>query len=407
MTLGNFDLNGQMKRAKNMSFQLKSLLKIDLPDGVDTQALRDVMTCLNNDGDVLTLLVGGCVRNAIIGGAATDIDLATKLTPDQVMERCRAAGMKAIPTGIDHGTVTIVHDGLSVEVTTLRKDVETDGRRAVVAFSQDWAEDARRRDFTMNTLLMDLNGHVYDPTGQGVRDLQARRVVFVGDPVTRIAEDILRILRFFRFHGAYGVGEPDGDALKACRDAADQIQTLSRERVSQEFFKITMLGHASSVLELMFNNSVLKDFFEKENSIQDFTLLANLQVKYQDCALAGRLYALFGDGYLQYEDKLVFSNSLKAQLKVFSENNDAVLNSDHDVQVLMYRVGRDLALQIVFLNAYRVDDMDHAVTLMRNWGVPKFPVTGDDLIAEGYERGPDLGVELKSRENAWIARGFK
>jgi poly(A) polymerase len=190
MTLGNFDLNGQMKRAKNMSFQLKSLLKIDLPDGVDTQALRDVMTCLNNDGDVLTLLVGGCVRNAIIGGAATDIDLATKLTPDQVMERCRAAGMKAIPTGIDHGTVTIVHDGLSVEVTTLRKDVETDGRRAVVAFSQDWAEDARRRDFTMNTLLMDLNGHVYDPTGQGVRDLQARRVVFVGDPVTRIAEDI-------------------------------------------------------------------------------------------------------------------------------------------------------------------------------------------------------------------------
>ena len=215
-------------------------------------AARRIMRILNGGAaEPLALFVGGCVRNALAGEAVTDIDIATRLTPPEVMERCAAADIRAIPTGIDHGTVTAVVDGAPFEITTLRRDVETDGRHAVVAFSQDWREDAQRRDFTMNTLLADSGGHVYDPTGQGISDLAAGRVVFVGDPAQRIAEDYLRILRFFRFHARYGKGAPDAAALAACAAAADRIATLSRERISQEFFRILAAENPAPILRLM------------------------------------------------------------------------------------------------------------------------------------------------------------
>ena len=159
--------------------------------------------------------VGGCVRNAILGGAVDDLDIATTLTPDEVIAALTAAGIQAVPTGIDHGTITAVKDGHPFEVTTLRRDVATDGRRAVVAFTTDWAEDAQRRDFTLNAIYADRAGALTDPTGQGVADAKAGRIVFVGDAATRIAEDHLRILRFFRFLAWYGKGEPDATALAA------------------------------------------------------------------------------------------------------------------------------------------------------------------------------------------------
>ena len=228
-----------------------------IPATVITPSVRKIFAALGGDSD--TRMVGGCVRNALIGVPCGDIDIATKLLPQEVMKRLKAAGLKVIPTGIDHGTVTAVADKQGFEITTLRRDVATDGRRAVIAYTDDWAEDARRRDFTMNTLFADLSGKVYDPLGQGVRDLERRKIVFVGDPAERIKEDYLRVLRFFRFHGKYGKGAPDRAALRACAAASRNLKTLSKERVTQEILKILEVAKCPPVLSLMRANGLLKD----------------------------------------------------------------------------------------------------------------------------------------------------
>ena len=182
--------------------------------------------------------VGGCVRNALIGAPIADIDVATQLTPDTVTKALRAGGVRTIPTGVEHGTVTAVFEHQPFEVTTLRRDVETDGRRAVVAFTTDWREDAMRRDFTLNSLYARRDGAIYDPTGHGVADALAGRIVFVGDAEQRLREDYLRSLRFFRFLAWYGSGPADAEALAACEDARAQLSTLSAERVSKELLKL-------------------------------------------------------------------------------------------------------------------------------------------------------------------------
>lgn len=191
-------------------------------------------------GEGAARFVGGCVRDTLLGRDTRepDLDIATRLTPDQVMESLAAQGLRVEPTGLDHGTVTAVAFGRPFEITTLRKDVETDGRRAVVAFTSDWAEDAARRDFTMNALYADPDGRVHDPTGQGLADAVAGRVIFVGDPDTRIREDYLRILRFFRFLAHYGEGAPDPAALEACSRHAGQLARLSAERIAKEVLKL-------------------------------------------------------------------------------------------------------------------------------------------------------------------------
>src|SRR5262245_11070921 len=200
----------------------------------ETRAVMDALTA----GGGEARFVGGCVRNALIGVPVSDIDIATPLTPDEVTRRIEAAGMRAVATGIEHGTVTAVvrlqpDEVKTFEITTLRRDVTTDGRRATVAFSTDWEEDAGRRDFTMNALYADATGAVFDYVG-GIDDLQARRVRFIGDPARRIAEDYLRILRLFRFHAWYGRGEVDAEGLLACKAARREIKTLSGERIQKE-----------------------------------------------------------------------------------------------------------------------------------------------------------------------------
>ncbi|MCB1559266.1 MAG: CCA tRNA nucleotidyltransferase, partial [Alphaproteobacteria bacterium] len=184
--------------------------------------------------------VGGCVRNALLGEVIGDIDLATSLPPQNVTERLLKNGIKSIPTGIQHGTVTAVINGKSYEITTLRIDMDTDGRHASVTFSADWQEDAKRRDFTMNALYADMDGHVYDPLGSGISDLKQRKVKFVGDPYLRIKEDYLRILRFFRFHTQYGKGRINAKGYRACLDLKDGLKSLSKERVTQELSKILL-----------------------------------------------------------------------------------------------------------------------------------------------------------------------
>ena len=206
------------------------------------------------------LFVGGCVRNLLLDKSVEDIDIATVLSPDNVMQALGDEGVKVIPTGIEHGTVTAVIGEQVYEITTLRQDTQADGRRAVVEFTDCWVEDARRRDFTMNTLLMDLKGNVFDPLNSGVSDIDARKVRFVGNAAQRIEEDHLRILRFFRFSALYGAGEFDAEGLRACEAGAENISKLSRERITQEFFKIIASDKPADVIKVMFEHGVLKDF---------------------------------------------------------------------------------------------------------------------------------------------------
>ncbi|HEU5482921.1 MAG TPA: CCA tRNA nucleotidyltransferase, partial [Sphingomicrobium sp.] len=208
--------------------------------------------------DGLTRYVGGAVRDGLLGLPVNDVDLATRLRPDEVVERLQVAGLKAVPTGFDHGTVTAVSDGHPYEVTTLRRDVETFGRRATVAYTDDWSEDAARRDFTINALMADpATGEVFDYFG-GLDDLEERHVRFIGDPFERIAEDHLRILRFFRFHARFGRGVPDSAALRACTERANDLMALSRERIADELLKLLAVDDPSPTVRAMLDCDVLK-----------------------------------------------------------------------------------------------------------------------------------------------------
>jgi len=391
---------------------LKAVENIALQDWMNAAETKAVMAAL---GKGEALFVGGCVRNALLGQAVEDIDIATKLVPNDVMTALAKAKIKAIPTGLDHGTVTAVVDGKPFEITTLRKDVETDGRHATVAFSTDWLEDARRRDFTMNTLLMDAEGQVFDPLGSGLDDLRVRNVVFVGEPSQRIAEDYLRILRYFRFHALYADGEPDAQALKACKDAADKIPSLSRERITQEFFKILSADKVVDVLKLMFEHNVLREFQCPETDLELLGHVCEFQNRYGLAFVASRLLTLVG-----FEKKNVETMEQYLLIpKVFKKDMEAIsgvlalpdLADEQAVKVAVYKHGRVPTAQALMIELAQDRVMNgcapKALEIIQNWDVPDFPVTGEELIKQGFKPGPDLGRELERLENEWIEGGFR
>ena len=232
-------------------------LKLDAAKWARRRGVKRLLKALGAD-DGLTRYVGGAVRDDLLKLPVNDFDLATRIRPDEVVERLEAAGIKAVPTGIDHGTVTAVSDGQPFEVTSLRRDVSTDGRRATVAFTDDWREDAARRDFTINALSADpVTGEIFDYFG-GLDDLEARRVRFIGEPLERIAEDHLRILRLFRFHARFGAGEPDPAALAACTERANDLMALSRERIADELLKLLGLPDPAPTVAVMLERAILK-----------------------------------------------------------------------------------------------------------------------------------------------------
>lgn len=373
------------------------------PQGwIEDAAIARLFTLLQDDGGVPQLLfVGGCVRNAVLGLPPGDMDLATTHRPDIVIDRLGCAGVKVVPTGIEHGTITAVIDGRPFEITTLRRDVATDGRRAVVAFTHDWAEDAQRRDFTMNTLLMDREGRVYDPLGVGLADALAGRVVFVGDPAQRIAEDYLRILRFFRFYGAYGRGEPDPAALAACRAAAGEIPRLSRERITQEVLKITMLDRAVDIFDILFKNKILYNFSHANYEPNALARLIALQGSKNRPGVAARL-ALLWSGYPETElpNYILLSSDKIKKLKQIIMFCRAPLS----VHEALYRLGRDTGEQALLVRAALdgVDDVD----LAPGWSIPTLPLDGNDLQRCGIAPGPRMGEILKQVEDWWIAQDF-
>ncbi len=396
---------------------LQSIRKITPPDWMNAPECVAVMAALEagqSDETPVALFVGGCVRNALLGIEVTDIDIASVLTPDEVTKKLKAAGIKVIPTGIDHGTLTAVTGGRGFEITTLRKDVKTDGRRAVIAYSKCWCEDAQRRDFTMNTLLSDTQGNIYDPTGEGIADLERGHVHFVGEASTRIAEDILRILRFFRFHALYGVGTPDEGALKACAAAADKIPELSHERITQEFFKILGAKDPASILSLMFSHGVLCEFNFGAGAQELFRHVCSFQRNYGLAQISARLFALAGGSH----ENIAKMEELLLIPKVFKKDIQAIshvlalkdLSDDHTVKVAVYKHGRVAAAQALMIELAQDRVMNArtpaALKIIQKWDIPNFPVSGTDLIKAGYKPGPTLGKKLDELEEEWIEDGF-
>lgn len=387
--------------------------KIILPAEMKTKSVRRLFKILQFGAkEPRILFVGGCVRNAILSEAISDIDLATTLHPEDVIRLLTEAGVKVIPTGIDHGTVTAVLDSEVFQITTLRKDVETNGRHAVVAFTDDWAEDAGRRDFTLNTLLADLKGGIYDPLGTGLRDLRQRKIRFVGEADIRIREDYLRILRFFRFHARYGKGRPDALALKACAKYAHKLKILSKERVTQEILKILSGPQAGSIIPYMNKSGVLKALADPKFEESHFKHLEKLNKSCADVIGLAILAGFSKSGTRRIENSLRLSkiqikqlDSIITYLKTFKAL------SDFSLKLLLYKAGREVA-ELVLLSRLVIDNVPQkkaflAIEALKTMEKPILPLRGQDLIIRGMAPGPEIKKTLEKFERLWIKNNFR
>jgi poly(A) polymerase len=346
-------------------------------------------------------IIGGAVRDTILGLPVSDIDLATRLIPEAVMERLHSARIRAIPTGLAHGTLTAITEGGPVEITTLRRDVATDGRRATVAFTDDWREDAARRDFTINALAADPEtGDVIDYFN-GLADLDAGHVRFIGEPRQRIAEDHLRILRFFRFHARFGQGAPDQAALDACTARANDLMALSRERIATELLKILATHAAHDTLALMLRHGILAPVLPEIVSADWLAQLVERESLFAiDQHPIRRLAALIGPDAALARDialRLRFS-SLQTKRLISA----CSVSENMSVEALAYRLGIDEARDRLLLDDGNAEDFE----ILDTWTRPVLPLKGGALIERGLTPGPTVASTLKTIENNWIDAGF-
>ncbi len=381
----------------------------------ESGATTRVLGLLNGEGEEARI-IGGAVRNALLKVPIGDIDIATTAVPEEVIRRARAAAIKSVPTGIDHGTVTLVVDAQPFEVTTLREDTETFGRKAKVAFGRDWVGDAHRRDFTINALSVDAAGVVHDYVG-GLADIAARRVRFIGDPNMRIAEDYLRILRFFRIHAAFGAGEPDRAGYLACITARDGLAALSAERLRMEMLKLLVADGAVIAVAAMADGGLLLPILGGVAYTGPFAAMIS----------AERLLGLQADAVRRLGALAVAvtedAKRLGARLRLANAETKALDSMGHrwwrlagmDEAIArrrLYRLGeagyRD---RLLLAWARAGSDADPApwralATLPQRWSAPKFPLRAADFIARGIAEGPTLGHVLALAEDAWLAADF-
>jgi poly(A) polymerase len=360
--------------------------------------------------------VGGCVRNTLMGREVDDIDIATQLTPDRVTEVARAAGFAAHPTGIEHGTVTVVVNHKPFEVTTLRRDVSTDGRRATVAFTEAWEEDAQRRDFRMNALYADAQGAIHDPTGGGVDDVRAGRVIFIGDAHTRIKEDYLRILRFFRFNAWYAKGPLDPQGLHACADLVAGLDTLSVERVWKETKKLLGAYNPRAAWEAMKVIEVrARALRELENDAR-LAMLCTLEAELLlPVDAMTRVAAALSDQESARElaRRLKLSNEERDRLVAALGDNEKITSymSLREMRRAIYRIGNEAFRDRVML-AWAAAGADKAqawralVAHAQMWTPPKLPLTGEDVMTAGVPAGPKVGIVMREVEDWWIDSDF-
>ena len=365
------------------------------------RGMERLLDALDAD-DGVTRYVGGAVRDDLLDLPVSDVDLATRFEPEEVIRRLEAARIKAVPTGIDHGTVTAVSDGHPYEVTTLRRDIETFGRHATVAFTTDWEEDAARRDFTINALSADpRTGEVFDYFG-GLDDLLERHVRFIGDPLRRIAEDHLRILRYFRFHARFGAGEPDRAALEACTARANDLMALSRERIADELLKLLGLPDPTTTTAIMIDRNILKPVLP-EISENGQSALESLIVSEESAKIAPdglrRLAALLPRNAAVAQDvgaRLKLSNKSRKRLACA-----AVEDGDQAPEALAYRLGNACAVDRLLLAGKAAE-----AKRVAKWHSPRLPIGGGVLIERGLAEGPIVARTLRKIEDRWVMEGF-
>ncbi len=377
-------------------------------DWLTADATRAVMAALAAAGGAgCARFVGGCVRNAVLGAPIDDVDIATVLTPEAVVRALKAAGLKSVPTGMEHGTVTAISERQPFEITTLRRDVSTDGRRATVAFTDDWAEDAARRDFRLNALYADSDGVILDPTGAGYDDALAGRIVFVGEPEQRIEEDYLRILRFYRFFAWYGRGAPDAAAVAACAALAEGVERLSAERVSKEVLKLLAAPDPRPAVRLMQDAGVLGRILPQPEGLMLFEAMVGVS---PDPVL--RLSTLLPEDVETVRasaNRLRLSNAQKDRLIAAVRAPLDPHISDACARAVIWREGRQAfedRVRRAWAEGGEAARMQAFLALAADWTPPKLPVGGRDLARLGLKPGPETGRVLKAFEDSWIADDF-
>ncbi|HVZ03504.1 CCA tRNA nucleotidyltransferase [Hyphomicrobium sp.] len=385
-------------------------------DWLNAEPLRKVFAAFDAaHADVRA--VGGAVRNSLMGRMVTEVDLATPLEPSDVITLAEKAGLSAHPTGIDHGTVTLVANGTGFEVTTLRRDVETDGRHAVVAFATSWEEDARRRDFTINALYCDADGAVYDPIG-GLADLRRHRVRFIGDAEARIREDYLRILRFFRFSAEYGSGRLDADGVAAAVAMKDGLKRIAAERIGSEMMKLLAAPHAAEVIKAMHQTGILGLVLTDHC---DPGCLARLEAI--EAALGQPPDALAGLAALAVSNPM-HARVIAERLRLSNADTEALRmaaaihrkldpsRSDAEARTVLYALGETAfrrAVRVAWARSEApVSDAAwrRRALLADRWSPPRMPFGGSDVIALGIAAGPAVGKVLKAFEAWWIDNDF-
>ncbi|MFC4725525.1 CCA tRNA nucleotidyltransferase [Glycocaulis abyssi] len=375
-------------------------------------AVMDALLAAAPDG---ARYVGGCVRNALIGAPVSDTDIATVLTPGETMAALEAAGIRAVPTGFEHGTVTAVSGGRGFEVTSLRKDVATDGRRAVVAFSTDWNEDASRRDFRLNAIYAGRDGALFDPAG-GIDDALAGRVRFIGEPAARIEEDYLRILRFYRFHAWYARTPLDAEGHAACTALRAGLRQLSAERVWMELKKLLAAPDPRAALEAMQEGNVLNEVLPDSIDFNLFLSIHSLETQESrpvDPLLRVAAFLAGGDAMRVDAlcDTMKVSNAERTRLVAAARRVGVHPGMDRmALRAALYEQGRRAVEDQLMLAAARGegrrDALSRDLDAVSRWQRPAFPLKAADLLAAGFEPGPALGRLMKQLEARWVEADF-
>lgn len=388
---------------------------LDINKIVDDKKIFKLFRAVESHGGALRF-VGGAVRDSLAGHKNFDLDLATDLSPEELVEACEEKGLKTVPIGIKFGTVGVVINDKVLEITSLRKDVETDGRHAVVEFTSDWDVDASRRDLTINAVYADEKGNVFDYYN-GIEDLENGVVKFIGNPSQRIKEDYLRILRFFRFYSLFGKGEIDKKALKACIENRDGIKKLSVERIRNEFEKIILTNNAAKILKVMFENDILAYFLPESPNLDKLQFLIDLVDKYNIPHDARRRL------FILYNPDENLAENLTSRLKLSKKQRDlfiswAIYNPSLEefqqtdaLRKILYRHGRDFAFNKFLIQAafamQEPNDLADIINEINNLEIPKFPITGKQILNLGIENKHKIGEVIDALEEEWIENNFE
>ena len=378
-----------------------------------------IFSCLNEIGKESNVrFVGGCVRKVLCGESIDDVDLATSLEPDEVKKRLDKEDIKVVDTGIAHGTVTAILNKKKFEITTLRKDISTDGRHANVEFTSSWEQDALRRDFTINAIYVDIEGRIFDPQN-GITDLQNGKIKFIGNPDERIQEDYLRILRYFRFFAQYSKIEFDQNIIRSIKKYINGLNKISNERIFSELKKILKLNNIYNLFSQDISKEIILNIFPQFKYYERLKIISSLNKKlrdkYDDDLILALLIIDGSNNYEYFCYKYKTSNSIKNRFKNISANFENLMNkkfySEENMKKLIYLFNkdyvRDLMLFSIFTNSkINTLDIEKLINYINICKVPKFPISGDYLKEHGYETGQALGKKLKSLEEKWIENNF-